>query len=439
MVRHCKRLLSNPAFIAAVAFALRMATLYYAWRTSPLEVRSNLPYGFELGRIASSIAAGKGFSSPLRTMDTGPSAWFTPLYPYLVAGIFRMWGIFSDASKLIIEVLNCAFAALTVIPIYEIARKAFGKGVAVGASWTWVVLPSALFFPIFWIWDTACAALFLALILWATLEVVHSRSALVWSGYGALWAVGVLINPSLFSLFPFLAGWAVWQSRGSSPSWLKLGAAALLVFAMGLVPWTVRNYRVFGKFVPLRSNFGLELWLGNNPGVPDTWTPWLHPNDDPKEAAKYARMGEMAYMAEKQHEALVFMRTHPADTLNFMFRRFVENWLGQSDSPADVWSNGPLYVKGFVALNAFLSLATWLGAMFAYRTERTGAFPLVAVPLIFPLVFYLTHLSLRYRFPMDPVMVILAAYGVAHVVGLLRGRSAGVQEGITRTASLPTI
>ena len=438
MVRHCKRFLSNPAFITVVAFALRMGTLYYVRRTSLLEVRSFLPYGFELGRIASSIAAGKGFSSPLRLVDTGPSAWFTPIYPYLVAGIFKVWGIFSDASKLIIEVLNCVFAALTVIPIYEISRKAFGKGVALGASWTWVVLPSALFFPIFWIWDTACAALFLALIFWATLEVVHSKSALVWAGYGALWAVGVLVNPSLFSLFPFLAGWALWQSKGSSTSWIKLGAAAVLLFVIGLVPWTARNYRVFGKFVPLRSNFGLELWLGNNPDVPDTWTPWLHPDDNPKEAAKYARMGEMAYMAEKQHEALVFMKTHPTDTLNFIFRRFVENWLGQSDSPADVWSNGPLYVKAFVFLNALLSLSTWLGAMFAYRTRRPEAFPFVAVPLIFPLVFYLTHLSLRYRFPMDPIMVILAVYGLAHVVSLLRGRSAREQEAVTHAASLPT-
>jgi len=438
MVRHCKRFLSNPAFITVVAFALRMGILYYTWRTSRLEVRSFLPYGFELGRIASSIASGKGFSSPLRFMDTGPSAWFTPIYPYLVAGIFKIWGIFSDASKLLIEVLNCMFSALTVIPIYEISRKAFGKGVAIAASWTWVVLPSALFFPIFWIWDTACAALFLTLILWATLEVVHSKSALVWAGYGALWAVGVLINPSLFSLFPFLAGWALWQSRAASTSWLKLGAAAVLVFAIGLVPWTVRNYRVFGKFVPLRSNFGLELWLGNNPKVPDTWTPWLHPNDDPKEAAKYERMGEMAYMEEKQHEAFVFMRTHPADTLNFMFRRFVENWLGQSDSPADVWSNGPWYVKGFVALNVFLSLATWMGAMFAYRTRRPGAFPLVAVPLIFPLVFYLTHLSLRYRFPMDPIMVVLATYAVAHIVSVLRGQRVEMAEGAGPVASLPT-
>ena len=57
----------------------------------------------------------------------------------------------------------------------------------------------------------------------------------------------------------------MWEARKDSAPWAKLAMAALLVFTIGLVPWTIRNYRVFGKFIVLRSNFGLELWLGNNP------------------------------------------------------------------------------------------------------------------------------------------------------------------------------
>ena len=71
-----------------------------------------------------------------------------------------------------------------------------------------------------------------------------------------------------------------------------------------MVPWTIRNYRVFGKFIVLRSNFGLELWLGNNPAVPDTWSPWLHPNDSLEEAQKYKRMGEIAYMEDKEQRSV---------------------------------------------------------------------------------------------------------------------------------------
>ena len=431
-------LLSYPAYIVLAAFAIRMAMLMYGWYSAPLPVRSFLPYGFELGRVASAIAAGKGFSSPLRLVDSGPTAWFTPVYPYLAAAVFKIFGIFTDESRLVLETLNCAFAALTVIPIYGIARRIFGNAVAAAAAWAWVFLPTSFIFSIGWIWDTTLAALFLALAFWATLAIPQAKSVWSWAGYGALWCLGVLINPSLLSVFPFLFGWALWQSRRASFPWTRALAAALLVFVIGLVPWTVRNYRVMGKFIVLRSNFGLELWLGNNPEVPDTFAPWLHPFEDRAEAAEFQRLGEVAYMAEKQHQALVFMRTHPADTLNLIFRRFVQNWLAVTDSPADVLANPSFSIRAFFVFNAALSLLTLLGAMFAHRARLPEAFPLAVVLLIFPLVFYLTHSSPRYRFPIDSLMLILSVYAVACLASLLRGRPLGVPERAGTAASLPT-
>ncbi len=424
MFANLKRLLAYPAFIVVLAFGARMLILTYSWESAKTPVKAFVPYGYELGRVASAIAAGKGFSSPLRFVDSGPTIWFTPIYPYLVAGIFKVWGIFSFESRLIIQALNCAFAALTIFPIYGIARRTFGQGVAVGAAWGWFFLPTSLFFPITWIWDTTMAALFLALIFWATLAVREKKTVLPWAGYGALWGVGVLINPSVLSLLPFLVGWAAWQARRESLPWLKFSAATILVFGLCLVPWTVRNYRVFGKFIVLRSNFGLELWLGNNPGVPDTWSPWLHPNDSEEEAAKFKREGEIAFMTEKQHEAFNFMRTHPADTMHFMFRRFIDNWLAITDSPGDAWSSSPPQLKAFIVLNLLLSVFTLLGALFANRAKPVEALPYLMVLLVFPLIFYLTHSSLRYRFPMDPIMMVLAAYGVAHSISLLSRRTA---------------
>ena len=266
---------------------------------------------------APSPRAGIFFS--LRMVNSGPTVWFTPIYPYLVAAIFKIWGTYSDLSHMIIQTLNLAFASLTIIPIYSIARRTFGEAVAVGASWFWVFLPTSLFFPLTWIWDTSMTALFLALIFWATLAMHEAQATWSWAGYGDIWGIGVLINPSVLSLFPFLVGWVIWESRRDGAPWIKYSAATILVFAIALVPWTIRNYRVFGKFIVLRSNFGLELWLGNNRGVPDSWSPWLHPNDNLEEALKYKRMGEIAYMAEKQQQASAFIRTHPMDTLRFTF------------------------------------------------------------------------------------------------------------------------
>ena len=311
----------------------------YMWHATPNPVRAFLPYGYELGPVARSIAAGHGFSSPLRFGDTGPTAWFTPIYPYLIAGVFKIWGIFSDESRLILETLNCAFAALTVIPIYGIARRVFGKSVAVGAAWAWVFLPTSFFFAITWIWDTALAALFLALIFWATLAMRDAKSILAVGGlrsalgYGSLDQSVVVIALPVSGRMGHMAIAPRFLLRGSSFPRRCFWSLPLAWFH-----GPIRNYRVFGKFIPLRSNFGLELWLGNNPSVPDTWSPWLHPDDDPAEWAKYKRMGEIAFMAAKRTRGVRrSCERIPADTLNFMFRRFIETWLAVTDSPADIW------------------------------------------------------------------------------------------------------
>jgi len=188
----------------------------------------------------------------------------------------------------------------------------------------------------------------------------------------------------------------------------------------------------------LRSNFGLELWLGNNPAVPDTWSPWLHPNDDLEEARRYQALGEIAYMAEKQQQAIAFMRSHPLETLNFTFRRFVNNWLAVNDSPIDSWSSSPLYLKLFVVMNIFLSLFTFFGALLAYRAKNPEAAPYALVILIFPLVFYVTHASLRYRFPMDPVMMILAASATCHLLAAAWRRAVHSPSTAAPLGPLPT-
>src|SRR5882672_5664831 len=92
MKQSLKRLFSFPVLIVGFAFALRMIVMCVLWRRAPTPIKANPPFGLELVRVARAIAAGEGFSSPLHDMDTGPTAWFTPIYPYLLAGIFKLWG-----------------------------------------------------------------------------------------------------------------------------------------------------------------------------------------------------------------------------------------------------------------------------------------------------------------------------------------------------------
>ena len=413
------RVLSATWFIVVFAFALRMA--YFGRDLAPFPGSSQ--YGGETGAVAAAIASGRGFSSPLPKMETGPTAWLAPVYPYLLAGIFKVFGIFTYKSLLSIRLLNIAFSALTCWPICTSGRMAFGRSVGALSAWLWAILPDAIFYPVAWVWDTALTGLCLTALFAATLKLRGSSRTGAWIGYGALWAFSAMVNPCVLAVLPFLALWAIWPLRGRLRQAIMPVLAASLIFVAGITPWTIRNYAVFHKFIPLRSNFGLELWLSNSPDVPDTFAGYLHPTEDPKEAAKYAQMTEIPYMEEKQSEALAFMRTHPRDTMRFFFRRFADNWLGVWDAPADLWKFMPPFMKLTLVWNCLFSLLSFVGALFAYRARSVAAAPFAFVMLMYPVVFYVTHTSGRYRYPIDPMMAILTVFAFAYPLTQLIERS----------------
>ena len=88
--------------IVVIALALRLAAMAFLYPEQLNPERDHWQFGYETGRIARSIAEGKGFSSPLFE-DTGPTAWITPVYPYLVAGIFKIFGVYTKTSALVLQ------------------------------------------------------------------------------------------------------------------------------------------------------------------------------------------------------------------------------------------------------------------------------------------------------------------------------------------------
>ena len=98
-----RNILDSPAGMVLIGFAVRVLwiTLAHTYRIRTNE--HNFGFGWEIGRIAYSLAQGMGFSSPFGG-DTGPSAWTAPVYPWIVSLAFRAFGSYSRES---------AFALLT--------------------------------------------------------------------------------------------------------------------------------------------------------------------------------------------------------------------------------------------------------------------------------------------------------------------------------------
>ena len=401
--------------IAALTIRLIvMAFTYTAFLDPALDHKA---FGYETGRVARSIATGQGFSSPY-SEPTGPTALIPPAYTYLLAGIFKGFGVYTPASALIILALNNLFSALTCVPVFLIARKVFGPIVAIWAGWIWALFPYAITLPNVAIWETTLTTLLLTLLVLATLYLDHSTSMVAWIGYGLLWGFAALSSPTVISTLPFLGAWIWlrhWRRGGNctGPAFV----AALLFFAT-VGPWVWRCSRVYGHFVPFRSGFGLDFKVGNSDdtSTPSNWK--VLPADNPDELRELKLVGEPTYMAEMQREANQFMAHQTGRFVRQTLRRILFTWTGIWDFPprwtlADSgWPNVLTYT--------FFSLLALVGTAAAFRDGHEGVIPLLIPLLCIPLAYYITHADIRFRHPADPEVVVFAAYGV---ISLMRNKS----------------
>jgi hypothetical protein len=409
-----------------IFFAALGARLGFGWdqqRQIPREMLAPASFAQETGSIASAIANGKGFSSPFGR-ETGPTAWLTPVYPLMVAGVFRVFGVATRASFFAVFFINAVFSSAVCIAIFHTGKRIGGLGVASGAAWLWAIFPNAVMVPFEWVWDTSLSALLGATILWATLELAESRRIRDWCAYGLLWGFTLMTNPSLGSLLPFLLGWATYRARREKQEGITrqtLAAAGIAVLCC--VPWTVRNYAQFHRLVPLRSNFPLELYIGNNNNYATRQFVWPPRINKEVELLRYLRMGETAFMEEEKRKAVEFIRGHPGIFLELTGERFVTFWVGLPTPVQAFLSTDSQLVRVLLVCNTLAAVGGLVGIAVLIVRRSAYAFPLAVYPVVFPWLYYITHPNLRYRHPIDPVVLLLVAAAVSRLFGI-KGASA---------------
>ena len=409
--------------IVLVALAARLGFAWYQVRQMPREAIGSVPFAQETGSIAFALATGKGFSSPFRG-ETGPTAWLTPVYPLLVAGIFRVFGAFTAGSFFAVVFLNALFSSAACIPIFHVGKRIRGLGVACGTVWLWALFPNAVMMPFEWVWDTCLAALLGATLLWATLKLADSpRRTRDWCAYGLLWGFTLMTNPSLGSLFPILLAWAAYRSRQTVKLPTLRPAIAAGIVILCCVPWTVRNYVVFHRLVPLRSNFPLELYIGNNNNYATRQFVWPPRITKERELLRYFRIGETAFMDEEKRKAMEFIRAHPRIFLELTAKRFVAFWTGLADPVQNFLSTDSWLVRFLLVSNTLAAVGALLGIAVLVRRRSPYTLPAAAYPVVFPWLYYITHPNLRYRHPIDPVVLMLAAVAFAAAWGMLFGKT----------------
>lgn len=393
----------------ALLLRLALVPLTLSDRTNP--DRDHWRFAGETGRIARSLAQGHGFSSPLFA-ETGPTAWMAPLYPMLVAGVFKLFGVYTKASAAIMLFFDCLFSALTCIPVLFIAKKTFDERTAMWAGWAWAFFPYAVFFSADFIWATTLTTLALATLFLMALHL-DRPGVLRWSGFGLASGVGALIDPVVLSVIPLIGLWMAFRLLRQRRSCLKPALVAIFSFVAVVSPWFVRNYKTFRTFVPFRDNLGLELYVGNNG---DTWhfaPSGHHPTDTDREWQEYRAQGELDYMRHKERQALDYIASHKKDFALLSARRAVYMW-------TNFWSFSRRYREAEPLDAPSIVLCTTLTVLALMGLRRALQDGIDAVPygialFCFPIVYYFTHAEDYYRRPIDPIFLLLAVYALTTI------------------------
>ncbi|HET9400805.1 MAG TPA: glycosyltransferase family 39 protein, partial [Candidatus Acidoferrales bacterium] len=332
--------------IFAVAMALRcLVALLAYWNRNIAGIL--WPRGIEMLGVAKSLATGNGFSSPF-PIPTGPTAFVPPIYPSILSVILRIFGDHTNASAWAILLLQCFVSALTVAPIFALALDSFGRREAKAAAWLWALFPYAIILPTNIIWESSLSAFVVAVGAWLLLRAWRSRGTSRWLYATIWWAAGCLLNAALLLLLPAAAFYSFLRKKIPFATLAACAAAFIAVLA----PWSIRNYLVMGRAVPLRDNFALEMWIGNHSGTAFRFTPEIHPAFNAADLRHYQQIGELAYMDEKGAEARAFIRANPGQFAVNTLERIARFWL--------IGRNGLIYLVAPLAILGIVGLCVAL-------------------------------------------------------------------------------
>ena len=391
----------------AVAMALRVASLWLvAGRESPGDPHWYLA-------LARHLLAGGGLY--LDDPALGVRAWaeFPPLYPLLLAG----WGAVAGLSGLSVLTLS---TLLDLGAAWLIARLGarLGQGQAgIAAAALYLIWPSVVL--------NAPLAQKESLELVLVLALAHG-----WLGVGerpamrSIVVVGVsagllaLTQPGVAALAG-LFGVALVGRFG----WRRLivtGAGAILVAALVMLPWWLRNWALLGQFVPLTSVGGLSLWIGENSDATGNWIPY---------PASLRHLPELDSAHRAGAVAVEWMRAHPGEVARLNAAKFLRAMgVGQfplvrlgamrpSVSPATLAALLPLVQGAHLLLLGFGAASLW-------RRQVPALVLLVAAVVAqFMLFGVWFEFGERHRELLTPFLLLAVAVALGDVVGSRSGPS----------------
>lgn len=341
--------------------------------------------------VAMSVAQGGDFVT-----QGGLRSHRAPGYPLFLAGVYAIFGRHWSAGRL----AQALIGSWTAVGTAALGASISGPLVGMAAGLGYALLPYAVYWSGYLLSEPLCALLTLG----SALTLLRCEKSRGWTSIWALMCgLTALTRPNMALLFPLGFVWLLLRPQACDRRLI----VAVVVFIATLTPWTVRNYLVHARFVPITTMGGVVLWEGNNPYV----------------AADSALKGRSAVPADAPEKRLAeglsevdqdgfyfrlateYMRSQPGVVPGLVLRKFLRLWslFPDLESRALVWI---AFANMALVLSLFLA-----GLVVMTRLKDARSWSLIIPVLAVTMTAVVYWADARIRAPAEPEIFVIAAIG----------------------------
>lgn len=387
--------------------------------------------------LASRLLGGYGFTFstiwwPITNAGSSTAHW-SYLYTFYLTGVYWLFGPYPIIARLIQAILT---GFLTPWLTYRITCRVFSSVEAdaspriglVAAAWVAV-------YPYFLYYSAALMteSFFIVGVLWIMdcvqriSDMRESERPVIWGGVELGLAIGItaLLRQLLLLIVPFLLLYIWWAKKQyhqikACRSAMAYGAISIITFSVIIAPFTIFNYKQFNRFVLLNTNAGYAFFWANHPIYGDRFLPIL-----PEEMGSYQdlipnelrSLDEAALDQALLKRGIDFVLADPVRYVRLSLSRIPAYFMFWPSRNSGLTSNLSRVLSFGLALPfMLLGTALWIRDVAKKILDPVPGALLLLFALVFSAIHLLSWALIRYRLPVDAVMLVFAAYGLLVVL-----------------------